>query len=198
MSVRSIPVTIAVEGYTDTPIVQRILEHAGFQTGAVYEVRGKDQIDIRLPGYNNAARFAPWLVLRDLDQDAPCAPDLARTLLPAPSRHMCFRIAVHKVESWLLADSERLALFLGVSAARIPQNPDQVADPKAALVKLARRSTSRAIRQDMVPRPNSGASVGPGYSGRIREFAAVKWRPRVAATRSASLARCLHALRRWA
>lgn len=197
MSVQAIPVTVAVEGYTDTPIVQRILEHAGLQAGTVYEVRGKDQIDIRLSGYNNAARFAPWFVLRDLDQDAPCAPDLARTLLPVPSRFMCFRIAVHQVESWLLADAERLALFLGVSAARIPPNPDEIADAKAALVRLARGSTSRAIRQDMVPRPKSGASVGPGYSGRIREFAAGRWRPRVAATRSASLARCLQALKQW-
>jgi hypothetical protein len=37
---------------------------------------------------------------------------------------MCFRLAVHAAESWLLADSASLAAFLGVSAARLPNDPD--------------------------------------------------------------------------
>jgi hypothetical protein len=31
---------------------------------------GKTKLDPRLPGYLDAARRTPWLILRDLDRDA--------------------------------------------------------------------------------------------------------------------------------
>jgi len=61
----------------------------------------------------------------------------------------------------------------------------------------ARRSRSRVIVQDMVPRRGSGSRVGPGYKGRLIEFVTAthhRWRPDVAAQRSDSLRRCLNAL----
>jgi hypothetical protein len=36
-------------------------------------VEGQQLLE-RLGGYNNAARFSPWLVLVDLDRDADCPP----------------------------------------------------------------------------------------------------------------------------
>ena len=106
---------------------------------------------------------------------------------------MCFRLAVRAIESWLLADAEQLAAFLRVSSAKIPVNPDGEHDPKMTLVNLARYSTKKNIREDMVPREGSGGKVGPGYVGRVIEFAQL-WRPEVAAERSDSLRRCLAAL----
>jgi hypothetical protein len=112
---------------------------------------------------------------------------------------MCLRVAVRAVEAWLLADAERLATFLYIPRHRVPTLPDAEADPKATLVRLARRSRSRLIRRDMVPRMGSSARVGPGYAGRIVEFvtatASRGWRPAVAAEHSDSLRRCLDALR---
>ncbi len=191
------PVSVLVEGIIDEAIARRILAHVSLLCGTVYGKRGKDYLLECLPAYNRAARFIPWLVVVDLDHDAPCAPDFVQDRLPVPASGMCLRLAVRAAEAWLLADAERLAGFLSVPLAKIPTNPDVVPNPKAALVDLARQSRSRAIRDDMVPRPNSGGRVGPGYTGRIIEFVSApphQWRPDVAAGRSDSLRRCLEAL----
>jgi len=191
------PVNVLVEGITDEAVVRRLFEYAGLTCGTVYGKTGKGALLERLPSYNQAARFVPWLVVVDLDQDAECAPPFVRSALPSPAACMRFRVAVRAVEAWLLADAERLAAFLGVPVARIPLHPDTEPDPKRALVNLARQSRRRAIREDIVPREGSGSRVGPGYAGRLIEFvmtARHPWRPDVAARRSDSLRRCVEAL----
>lgn len=186
--------TIAVEGATDIPVIRRLLAEAGHALAVAYGGHGKGPLDSNLVGYNNAARFAPWFVLRDLDHDGECAPALASGLLPAPAEHMRLRIAVRETESWLLGDAESLAAFLSVKSSRIPTNPDRLDDPKQALVNLARQSRRREIRDDMVPALGTSAVVGPAYGSRIEEFAREHWRPSVAATRSSSLKRTLDRL----
>jgi hypothetical protein len=186
-----VPVSIAVEGTSDVAIVARILALARCSVGTVYGQSGKHTIDSRVFGYNNAARFAPWFVLRDLDSDAPCAPDLARTVLPAPATWMRFRIAVREAECWLLADPEALSGFLRVRAALVPGNPEALPDPKLTLVNLARSSRSAVIRDDMVPARGVSAVVGPGYVARVSEFARNHWRPSVARRNSPSLDKCI-------
>lgn len=47
------------------------------------------------------------------------------------------------------------------------------------------------MREDIVPRHNSGATVGPGYTGCLTAFVGTAWRPSEAAARSDSLRRCL-------
>ncbi len=194
MELRPAFVTVAIEGVGDEPMVRRILRELGLETGPVYHAGGKPRLDARLLGYNNAARTAPWLVLRDLDADANCAPDLVQRLLPNPSEHMCFRLAVRSAESWLMADRERLSEFLAVPLARIPHDPEVVAKPKRKMIEIARRSRQRAIRDDMVPAEGTTAEVGPAYISRIGEFARDHWRPKHAAKRCDSLRRCIEAL----
>lgn len=191
-------IPVLVEGDGDVPIARRLLEFVGFEIGTVYGLSGKNRVDERIEAYNEAARFAKWLVLRDLNGDAPCAPELLRHLLPDPSRGMCFRLAVRAAEAWLIADRQRIAAFLSVPAARVPPNPDQLKDPKSALVNLARRSRRKAIRTDMVPRRGLSSRVGPGYTARIIEYASDHWRPLEAADASPSLARALAAMQTWA
>ena len=48
--------------------------------------------------------------------------------------------------------------------------PESLPHPKRALVDLARRSSVRAIREDLVPEPGSAAIVGRGYTPRMTEF----------------------------
>lgn len=177
--------------------MRRLLDMVGLEMGDVHGLRGKNLLDQRLRGYNNAARFAPWVVVRDLNRDAPCASALVQQLLPTPAPGMCLRIAVRSAEAWLLADREEISRFLSVSPARVPVAPDMALDPKRLLVDLARRSRRRAIREDVVPPPGTSGVVGPGYSGRIIEFASKSWRPHVAARQSRSLSRSIQALRRW-
>lgn len=196
MNGRGLHITVACEGDSDLAIVERLASEVGISIAVPHVRGGKTGVTRNLHGFNNAAQFTPWLVLRDLNSDADCAPDLVRRLLPQPAPTMAFRVAVHAAEAWLLADHERIARFLRVSAAIITASPEDLADPKGELVRLARRSPSRAIREDMSPLTGLSARVGPGYTSRIIEFARDHWRPRVAARRSPSLAGCLRKLER--
>ena len=187
----------AVEGALDEVVLLRLGEHLGISVGPVFGRSGKSYLRERIDGYNQAARFSPWIVLVDLDHDE-CAPSLCAEWLPTPAEHMCFRVAVREIESWLLADRAGIAAFLGVPASRVPDVVDDLDDPKQTLVDLARRSRRRAIREDMAPRHGSGLSIGPAYTSRMMEFVGVegpnRWRPDLAARASPSLSRCINAL----
>ena len=189
-------VRVATEGLIDTVVVRRIFRETEIDISAVYGERGKDSLDGALSGYNAAARHGMWFVLRDLDTDAECAPTLRERLLAAPAPSMMFRIAVREVESWLIADLNAFARFFSISPGRITGDPESLQHPKEHLVNLVRRSRSRAIRDDIVPREGSKAKVGPGYTSRIIEFVSTTWSPHEASVRSDSLRRCLDRLSR--
>jgi hypothetical protein len=190
----SVVVSIAAEGPTDLSVARRLIDEVG--ATAIIELggAGKGHLDKRMAGYNAAARFERWFVLRDLDHDEDCAPTLVRRILGEPSKRMCFRVAVRDVEAWLLADSEAAAHALRVSKAIIPRLPDNLPSGKKALVDIARRSRSRQVKLDVVPRDGSGRPVGPGYVGFIEAFAARSWSPERAAANSPSLSKARAAL----
>lgn len=188
-------VNVLVEGSTDAPVAKRLLKHSGLEVGTVYGGNGKSDLLRRLPNYNQAARYMPWFVIVDLDTDSKCASQSLQNWLPEPSRGMRFRIAVRAIEAWLLADKESMAQFLGVSLSKLQHNFDLKPDPKETLVDIARHSRSRSIREDIVPRPMSGAKVGPLYVPQITRFATELWRPDIASNESESLRRCLQALK---
>jgi len=199
----TVPATVcisgAVEGPVDEALFARLLRHVGGAPARVYGKQGKDFLRLRCSGYNRAAVRQPWVILVDLDQDYECAPLLYRAWLPQPAGGMCFCVAVRAVESWLLADRERMASFLGLRVQAIPQDPEASSDPKRLLVELARQSKRRGIRLDLVPRPESGRSVGPAYTSRLIEFISSSesgWRPDIAARSSYSLNKCLDRLSR--
>lgn len=194
---RVAPITVAVEGSTDEFVIRRLLSHVGLQHYQVIGKNGKHDILAKLPQYNRAAQHWPWLVCVDLDHDAECALQFISEYLPDPSPNMYFRVAVRAIESWLLADRNGIAGYLGIAAANVPLGPDDLSNPKEVLINLARRSTRKALRDDIVPRVGSGARVGPGYISRIAEFvtgAANRWRPEVAAATSPSLNKCINIL----
>lgn len=190
------PVNIAVEGITDEAVLRRVLEEAGLAVRSCFGKVGKSWLAKKIAGFNNAAQGSPWVVLVDLDSDGKCAPDLVRSWIPNISQWMHIRVAVPEVEAWLMGDRERLAQFLSVRPDRIPAAPEEVSDPKRALVDLARTSRLKEIREDMVPSAGSGRTVGPGYPAQVIKFAssAEGWRPAIAAENAPSLARCLRAL----
>jgi len=188
----------AAEGPTDEAVLKRLLAEAGAVPGAVYGQNGKQSLKRDIRGYNNAALYSSWFVLIDLDHDAPCPSALREEWLPEPAPKMCFRVAVREVEAWLLGDRERISAFLGIGTVKVPRDPESLDDPKRTMVDLARQSRRRDIREDMVPRPGSGRSVGPAYTSRMIEFTSDsgRWRPEVAAENSRSLLRCRNALNR--
>jgi hypothetical protein len=191
-------ISAAVEGIVDEAVMRKLISHVGATPGDVYGKQGKSHLRQKIAAYNNAARHTPWTVLVDLNGEAACAPALRQSWLAAPAPMLCFRIAVREVEAWLLSDAERLADFLGVARGRIPRNVEQLNDPKAEMVNLARNSRRRDIRTDMVPRPESGRAVGAAYSSRLIEFVSQHWRPDRALLQADSLRRAVDCLRRLA
>jgi hypothetical protein len=193
-----IVISSAVEGAVDEAVVKRLIIEAGGEIGPIYGKRGKSLLRQRVNGYNNAAHYHPWIVLIDLNQDADCPPPLKAHWLPNPGPFMCFRIAVREIEAWLLADRERFASFFRVPLSDVPTDPELLDDPKEVVIELSRRSQSRDIRLDMVPRTGSGRKIGPAYVSRLIEFVSDPqkgWRPERAARSSDSLNRSLTRIR---
>lgn len=180
----------------DEAVLRRLVEHVGGQTGTVYGRKGKSYLRQKIGGFNQAARYSPWVVVVDLNAEADCAPALCANWLPDPAPSLCFRVAIREVEAWLMADGETLARFLGVARGFVPSDPESLVRPKEAMVRLGRRSRKGAIRKDMVPRRGSGRAVGPAYTSRLIEFVSTKLRPSVAAQRSDSLRRAIRFLQK--
>ncbi len=197
-AVTPILISSAVEGVVDEAVVKRLIVEAGGEIGPIYGKRGKSLLKQRINGYNNAARHHPWIVLVDLNREADCPPPLKAVWLPNPGPLMCFRIAVREIEAWLMADRERFASFFRVRLSSVPADPELLDAPKETMIELSRKSRSRDIRLDMVPRPGSGRKIGPAYVSRLIAFVSDTqkgWRPYRAAQSSVSLKRCLARMR---
>lgn len=189
---------IAFEGDTDLPVARKLAEDAGLSVALTLDCKGKGGLDRDLLDFLGAAATTPYLVLRDLDNDAPCAPAFLRDRAFAPTTFMCFRIVVREMEAWLMADRVGLAKFLNVEARWIPEHPDALVDPTGELIDLARRSRSGPIRRAMIPPPGATVVVGPGYDALLIDFATNEWSLSRACERSPSLAKARAALRAMA
>ena len=191
-------VYFAVEGETDVPVAERLIRFFGLDPQPTRTAGGKSRLDARIPEMNRSGVAINWLILRDLDHDAPCASALIRRLLArkrlAPK--VLLRVPIRAVESWMLADVTGFAVEFATAEPRLPDRPDDLDDPKQGLIEACRYSVQRAIREAMVPRPGSGRKVGPEYTSRLVSFARRTWSPERAAQRSPSLRRTLTALRK--
>ncbi|MHB8522513.1 MAG: hypothetical protein ACYDH9_17390 [Limisphaerales bacterium] len=193
-----VPITLAVEDELSEHMLRTILVQTKreFLVGTVYGRKGADYLRQTFRAFNMASKGSPYLVLTDLDTHS-CVPELiekwfACHLNENPRRrhpNLVFRVAVREVESWVMADRERFADFLGISRKLIPEQTDTVPDPKELLLQLASKSRNRRLRDDIVPRPGDKRKIGPDYNGRLGEFIHSSWRANVAYAHSASLAR---------
>jgi hypothetical protein len=187
------PISLATEGLDDEAAAKKICSVLNIPVSASYPAGGKTRLDPKIPSYNRAAAIAPWLVLRDLDADAPCPSQLAEQLIAEKAPALLLRIPVKSIESWLLADPISLSTFLGISQSLIPLNPEMLPNPKLTMVNLARRSRNRGV-QAMVPQQGFSVQVGPEYTSRLIDYSRQHWDPLRAATTSNSLSRCIKAL----
>jgi hypothetical protein len=190
-------ITVAVEGDTDVPFVTRLCEESGFAVRApLVSAGGKPSLDRMIPGLARAAHGSPHLVVRDLDQDAPCAAEWMKAHRPRDAGpYFCLRLAVRAVEAWFLADRAHAARSLHLTETRIPVRPDEEADPKRTIVELARRSSKPLLRRALVPEPGTSRKAGPGYASWLLE-ASLGWSFRRALVRSGSLARAHERLKK--
>jgi hypothetical protein len=179
-----------VEGPLDAAVVRRIFSDEQRELLRVDALGGRSVVEARIPKLREAARRVGWFVLVDLDNDN-CAPELRADWGIEADDPLNFRVAIREIESWILADRDRLAKYMSVSRDRIPTDPDALGDPKATLISIARHSRKREIREGLVPRPGSGRSQGPLYTNLLSRFVTTEWRPAVARMASPSLDRCL-------
>lgn len=190
---------IVVEGKLEEPVSLKLLKSLGLDPPPNPPVnkRGNEAFWADAHRYNDAAKRGPVLALVDLEATTDCPPTVLRTNL-AVERHPDYilRIMVRMVESWLLGDRDNLSRFLQISAALFPDNPDAESSPKLTLVNLARRSRSRAIREDLVPAKGAAGIVGNNYTSQLAQFVQDHWQPLEAQRRSESLRRAIKAIQK--
>ncbi|MFM6077048.1 MAG: DUF4276 family protein, partial [Dolichospermum sp.] len=189
-----IPINLAVEDPLIEAVLRTILHQSNrrYIVGNCYFKHGFGYLKKNIKGFNNAAKGTPYIVLTDLDR-AECPQELIQEWLPYTKHpNLLFRIAVREVEAWLLADSKNFAKFLGVSQTLIPQNVDEISDPKQTLINIARKSKNRELHEAIVPRSNSTAKVGRDYNGRLIYFVNNYWQMEVAKLSSPSLQRAIN------
>ena len=183
-----------VEGYMESvflPIVLDQIGRADLQP-IIRNAGGGSKFWLAAARYNEAGKHTAVIGLADLEQ-AQCASSLLANKLPHKSAGFHLRLAVRMLESWLLADRHAMARFLKVPISALPVNPDGEAHAKRALVNIARSSTSKAIREALVP-GDSGGIVGSDYAATMCKFIEQHWRVSVARKTSPSLER---ACQRW-
>ncbi|MBL8162046.1 MAG: hypothetical protein JNJ61_08675 [Anaerolineae bacterium] len=194
-----ITVNLLVESPLDESVLRRLVQmKPGMEVGISRRAGGKTTLEKFVGSVNQAAALTPYACLVDLDSEA-CAPGLIKRLLPQGCHsNLCFRVAVREVEAWLLADRANLAVFMGVALNKIDPYPDANPDPKALIIRLARLSKIKRIRQDIVPPPeNKTAKVGKAYNDVLIEFVIKKWDIAAAVQNSPSLERAVRALQAW-
>jgi hypothetical protein len=197
--VSPLPVDLIAEGPLDEQVLRQLVLQSAphLQAGVCFGKKGRDWLQANLPKYNQAAQSRPFVTLADLEQDE-CPPTLLQLWFPRGIHpNMRPRLAVRMVESWLLADRESLARFLGIALHHIPQWPDDEANPKQFMVNLARRSRFRTIRDEMVPPQNTPGRVGRNYRGQLERFVLQFWSAERAQTYSPSLQRAIRSLQEF-
>jgi hypothetical protein len=189
-----IPITLATEDELSETILRVIIDRSGRSFNiAPHCLRhsGKDYLMRIVKGLNKSANSTPYLLLTDLDS-AECPPVLLQDWLPVP-RHpnLLFRVAVHQVESWVLAHRQAFAECFSIPIGKIPIDVDTIPNSKKFLIDLVRKSTIKQIRDDIVPKQGSTAKIGPNYNGRLCRFLINNWDVREAKRSSESLRRLI-------
>ena len=193
----TIPIILAVEDLLGEVFAQELLKGFGrkFTVGNCLGHKGFGYLKKNVGAFNKSAKGIPILVLTDLDR-GKCAPLLIAEWLPNPKHNnLIFRVAVREIESWLLADRDNVAKFLGVSLSDLPLNPDEILDPKKLVINIAKKSRKRNVRKAIVPARKSTAKIGPDYNGMLSFFVQSDWSLNNAIKFSPSLSRAYEAIK---
>lgn len=185
-------ITLLVEGRLDEAVAQRLAVDSGFRVENVHGKQGWTFVQKSLPMLNQMARFTPCLALVDfMDTGMECPPSVPSAWTPDRHPNLIFRVVVRELESWLLADRRGIARFLRIPAVRVPSAPEEEDDPKRTLVNLARGSSSRRVRDALVPARGASAVVGPDYNAELERFIRGEWSPADARVAAPSLDKCM-------
>lgn len=187
--------SIIVEDILQELIIRKLMEHYGCNVAAkFYCSGGKGKILNKLDNYRRAAQNSPFIVCIDLD-NSPCAPNLIQQYsMQGPYANFLLRIMVREVEGWILADRTNSARLLGVAAANIPHNTEEIEDPKEFFVKLAKQGSKKTVK-DLIP--IGCGKVGPGYNTILGKFINNTWNPDQARLHNHSLDRAIERIKEF-
>ncbi len=179
----------------NTTATRKLLFFDGFPT----KTGGCPALKRRCPSFFHMAKGGLYTVsLADLDNER-CAGALIRKWFGIPDKHpisfpkeLTFRVAIREIESWIIADHDAWAKFIGIPAINFSVTPDELRDPKLHLLNVIRSKGRKKFHKDMLPRGT--ASIGPLYNEIMCEFIQNKWNPERAQENSPSLKRAIHAI----
>lgn len=183
------PIAIATEDQLSEAIALRLISEIPTPHFVQHKLgkTGNGYLRSRMGSWCQMAQQQVMLVLTDLDR-ANCVVEFRNQWLSdEPPANLVFRIAVREVESWVLADHVAMRSLIGVKGV-LPAAPDELADPKQSLLKLA-KSAPKQIRADLLKTIDGNLAQGLGYNARLTEWVTTEWSPQRAAERSPSLAR---------
>ena len=117
-------VIIVGEDPVTRQVIKKLLQETcpdGFSILREDPLRGSE-VKKLTPNYNALAASVPVILLADLDNNN-CPPAEQAAWLNNQPKHpnFMFRFAVDEAESWLLADRNGLADYLGIDATKIPE-----------------------------------------------------------------------------
>lgn len=154
--------------------------------------KGYGNIKRKLKNYNQASKNGCILILTDLD-NFECPPALIDNWADGSklNKNLIFCVAIKEVEAWLLASRQTFSDFIGVGLNKIPQNVEDIVDPKSSLFNLVKKSPRRDLRDDILPVPKSGAKIGKGYNHALTKYVTNYWDIEEAQKYSPSLSRAI-------
>lgn len=183
----------ATEDRLSEAVALRLIRDCGEQlcVGPCIGRKGKQYLRSKLRDFAVLARNEPVLLITDLDNDS-CPADLRKGWFGQVSipEEFLFRVAVREIEAWVMADRRGFSRFSGAPLSQIPSDPEALPDPKAQLLKLVRRYSSRELKQAMIVNRGSGRfRQGFSYNEALSEFVQGRWNPVRASATAPSLAK---------
>jgi hypothetical protein len=140
---------------------------------------------------NIALNVMPVLMIADGDQDN-CVVKQRNAWFPRhASPRLALRLAVREAESWILADHEGFSDFANISRNALPPDPENLPDPKRALLDFIKRCKRRDLREEMLAPRTARSLTGLGYNLHLADFVKNHWQAARAASRAPSLARAI-------
>lgn len=184
------PIAIATEDQLSEAIAMRLIAEIRTPYHVTHKLRrgGFGYLRSKMDNWRQMAQYQVMMVMTDLDR-ADCLVEFRDQWLgnrPLPAG-LLFRVAVREVESWVLADHVAMRELIGAKGV-LPVAPDELADPKQALLRLT-KGASKEVREDLLKTIDGNLSPGLGYNARLTGWIDAAWSPQRAAERSPSLAR---------
>ena len=156
--------------------------------------RGFGWIKNNINIFNKASARTTYLVVIDLDKES-CPIRIIQDWLDEDlGENLLFRVAVHEIESWIVADVQNFSKFLHLRENKLKNSTDEIADPKKYIFDLIKESKKRHLSGIC---PRGTARIGEDYNEKLSKFVKSSWNPKLAMVNSPSLKRTINRLERY-